>query len=98
LEAGVLREIHISPGRITEKDPSIDDIEWLRALISHDYDSDIGKMIKLVKDSGQDIPFVVEISVLSLIKNRLASPEAILRTTADLQEIHGSIVDFIKRV
>lgn len=98
LEAGVLREIHISPGRITEKDPSIDDIKWLRDLINHDYDSDIGKMIRLVKDSGQDIPFVVEISVLSLVKNRLASPEAALRTTADLQEIHGSIVDFIKRV
>lgn len=98
LEAGVLREIHISPGRIAEKDPSIDDIKWLRALISHDYDSDIGKMIKLIKDSGQNIPFVAEISVLSLIKNRLVSPKAILRTTADLQEIHGSIVDFIKRV
>lgn len=100
LEAHVVREIHVQAARSTEKYGKVPDREWARAITGSNpkYNNELGRLIKLVKSFGQDIPFVVEISPQGLFDTGILKPQAILHTRGDFGRVHQEIIDYIKRV
>lgn len=100
LEAGVIREIHVQAARFAEKYGKVPDMQWARELTGENpkYNSELGKIIKLVKSVNQEIPFVIEISPQGLFNAGVLKPRTFLKTSGDFQTIHREIIDYIKRI
>jgi hypothetical protein len=99
LDEGAIGEIHISPNRVFDHDKSINDDDWLKEMVCQtpNYDCFPGKIIKLVKEAKQNIPFVIEISPLSLYKAGIINPAGILINNKNFKIIHRKLIDYINK-
>lgn len=99
LEAGVLKEVHVQAGRVHHNDPSVPSFIWLREMVgtNPNYNSELGQMIRMVKQAVPDVPFVAEITFNSLIKAEIIPKTSVLGRLHHFQDVYKEIADYIKR-
>lgn len=100
LDAGVVKEVHVQAGRIHHNDPSVPSLEWLQGMTGPNpkYNSELGQMIKMVKEANLTIAFVVEIAITSLVKAGLVKQTSLIFGLNEVKEVHQELIDYIKRV
>lgn len=100
LEAGVLKEVHISPGRIVKRYGFPEkDFDWIRGMVGNpNYRTTLGKTIRIIKESQQKIPFVVEIPAVSWVRAGILPKKFLFSTGQEFMSINRQVIDYIKRV
>jgi hypothetical protein len=101
LEADVIKEVHVQAGRIREKYSPVPDMSWLKGMTGEcpKYNSELGKMLKIVKAHDPEIPFVIEINTEGLAKAGMVDNiTPWVGNLEDVQEIHKQLIDYVKRV
>lgn len=98
-----IKGVHFQAGRTVYADPEINSMGELKAIFGNhpNYNTELGRMLRMLKEGGFSGPVVVEITLESLIK--IAGFKKVLGNPFDLrlenlQELHREIIDYIKRV
>ncbi|OGE27415.1 hypothetical protein A2867_02530 [Candidatus Daviesbacteria bacterium RIFCSPHIGHO2_01_FULL_40_11] len=100
LEAGVVKEVHIQAGRTVYIDCTIPSMTWLRNMAgTPNHNTELGKMIRMVKASNPKIPFVVEVTLDGLVAARLINKTDLLDPNlGKAKKVYRALADFIKLV
>lgn len=100
LEAGAVGEVHVQAGRIFHNDPSVPSLEWLKGMTGGNpqYNSELGQMIRLVKSANPSIPFVVEISIESLLKAGILTTALLFLKPEQVKAVYRELQDYVRRV
>lgn len=99
LEAGVIKEVHVQAGRTVYIDHAVPSLTWLRSMVAPNHNSELGKMIKMVKAADSAIPFVTEITLDGLVAAGLIKKSDILDPSlTKVMQVYRSLLDYIRRV
>ncbi|KKR81430.1 MAG: hypothetical protein UU73_C0001G0090 [Candidatus Daviesbacteria bacterium GW2011_GWA1_41_61] len=100
LEAGVLKEVHVQAGRVPHNDPTVPSFAWLREMVgtNPNYNTELGQMIRMVKDAAPQTPFVVEITFDGLIKAGIVPATSVLGRLHHFQDAYKELAHYVRSV